>query len=223
MSLFPDHNSREGVMRHRFKLPVILLLLVCFQVVGVMSVDATKVKRRNIAELVNLGDQIIVGKVVSVTDGIDGKNVPYTEVTVEIREAPKGTASGTYTFRQWGLIKPRDMGNGLTNLSVTMDGWPTYSQGEEVVLFLYKEAKLTGLRTTVGLFQGKFTIKDGYVSNVINNEGLFDRVNAKNLNLSEKERGMVESKKGKIPEEMFLSFLRRSVTEKWFFEELGGE
>jgi hypothetical protein len=210
-------------MRHRFKLPVILLLLVCFQVVGVMSVDATKVLKRNIADLVSLGDQIIVGKVVQVTDGIDDQNVPYTEVTVEVRETPKGTASGTYTFRQWGLIKPRDMGNGKTNLSVTMAGWPTYAQGEDVVLFLYKEAKWTGLRTTVGLFQGKFTIKDGYVSNAIHNEGLFEGVKVTRRNLTEKEKGMVQSKRGAIPEEMFLSFLRKSVEEGWFFEEVGGE
>ena len=210
-------------MRHRFKLPVILLLLVCFQVVGVMSVDATKMKKRNIGELVALGDQIIVGKVVSVTDGFGDHNVPYTEVTVEVRETAKGTASGTYTFRQWGLIKPRDMGNGLTNLSVTMDGWPTYAQNEDVVLFLYKEARVTGLRTTVGLFQGKFTIKDGYVSNAMGNEGLFDRINFHRLNLTEKEKGMVQSKRGAIPEEMFLSFLRKSIEEQWFFEELGGE
>jgi hypothetical protein len=188
-----------------------------------MSVDATKVKKRNIADLVALGDQIIVGTVVSVTDGIDAQNVPYTEVTVEVRETHKGTASGTYTFRQWGLIKPRDMGNGMTNLSVTLDGWPTYAQGEGVVLFLYKEAKWTGLRTTVGLFQGKFTIKDGYVSNAIGNEGLFEGVNVAKRNLTEKEKGMVQSKRGKIPEEMFLSFLRKSIEERWFFEELGGE
>jgi len=210
-------------MRHRFRLPVILLLLVCFQVVGVMSVDATKVKQRNIAELIALGEQIIVGEVVSVTDGFDAKNVPYTEVTVEVRETAKGTATGTYTFRQWGLLAPRDMGNGLTNLSVTLDGWPTFAQGEDVVLFLYKEAKLTGLRTTVGLFQGKFTIKDGYVANTINNQGLFDRIDFHRFNLTEKEKGMVQSNKGRIPEEMFLSFLRKSIEEQWFFEEVGGE
>jgi hypothetical protein len=106
---------------------------------------------------------------------------------------------------------------------VTPDGWPTYSQGEKVVLFLWKEAELTGLRTTVGLFQGKFTIEDGYVSNVINNEGLFDGVRVDMDKLTDKEKEMVQMKKGKVPEDLFLSFLRKSVEQKWFPEELGGE
>ena len=103
------------------------------------------------------------------------------------------------------------------------DGWPTYSQGEKVVLFLWKEAEMTGLRTTVGLFQGKFTIEDGYVSNVINNEGLFDGVRVDLNKLTDKEKEMVQMKKGKVPEDLFLSFLRKSVEQEWFPEELGGE
>lgn len=210
-------------MRHRFKLPVVCLLLLCFQVVGVMRAEATKVKRANIADLVSMGDQIVIGKVTQVRDGIDASNVPYTEVTVAVRETAKGDASGAYTFRQFGLTKPRDMGNGLVNLSVTPDGWPTYAQGEEVVLFLYKPAAWTGLRTTVGLFQGKFTIKDGYVANAIDNEGLFTGVRVDKTRLNEKEQAMVEMKGGKISEDMFLSFLRRSVKEQWFPTEVGGE
>ena len=211
-------------MRHRwYKLSVIGLLLMCFQLAGVLPVDATKVMRRNIQELVSMGDQIVVGKVVHVSDGIDAQNVPYTEVTIAVSETPKGTASGSYTFRQFGLIKPRDMGNGLTNLNVTPSGWPTYAQDEKVVVFLYKQAPWTGLRTTVGLMQGKFTIKDGFVANDINNEGLFNGVHVNKRNLTEKEQAMVQMKHGRIPEDVFMSFLRKSTTQKKFFEETGGE
>jgi hypothetical protein len=210
-------------MRHRYNLWVVCLLLISLQLVGATPAGATKVKRANIADLVAMGDQIVIGKVTHVRDGIDASNVPYTEVTVEIRETPKGDARGSYTFRQFGLTKPRDMGNGYTNLNVTPDGWPTYSQGEDVVLFLYKPAAWTGLRTTVGLSQGKFTIKDGYVANAIDNEGLFNGVRVDRTRLTEKEQGMVEMKGGKISEDLFLSFLRKSVEERWFTEEQGGE
>lgn len=210
-------------MRHRYNLAVVALLLMCFQLAVVAPADASKVKRANIADLVSMGDQVVIGKVTQVRDGIDAKGVPYTEVTVQVRETPKGDASGSYTFRQFGLTKPRDMGNGLTNLQVTPDGWPTYASGEEVVLFLYKPAAWTGLRTTVGLFQGKFTIKDGYVANAINNEGLFDGVRVDTSRLSEKEKAMVEMKGGRISEELFLQFLRKSVEEQWFPEQQGGE
>jgi len=210
-------------MKQRYKLPLVCLLLLCFQLVGVMQVDSAQVVRRNIAELVSMGDQIMVGKVAQVRDGFDANNVPYTEVTVSVEETHKGDAKGTYTFRQFGLTKPRDMGNGYVNLNVTPDGWPTYSQGEKVVLFLWKEAEITGLRTTVGLFQGKFTVEDGYVSNVINNEGLFEGVRVDMNKLTDKEKEMVQMKKGKVPEDLFMSFLRKSVEQKWFPTELGGE
>ena len=210
-------------MNSRYKVPLICVLLAAFAFAGVMPTDASKVKRRNIADLVSLGDQIIVGKVTRVTDGLDANSMPFTEVTVHVSETYKGSASGTYTFRQFGLTKPMDMGDGRVNLNVTPDGWPTYSEGEKVVLFLYKAAPQTGLRTTVGLFQGKFTVRDGYVANEINNQGLFDNVNVDRRQLSGKEKEMVQSKAGKIPEEMFYGFLRKSVDQKWFPEETGGE
>lgn len=208
-------------MRARYKIPMIGCLLMCFGLMGVMPADGSTVKKRNIADLMSLGDQVIAGKIVEVRDGFDSNNVPYTEVTVQVRETPKGDATGNYTFRQFGLTAPRDMGNGITNLNVTPDGWPTYSQGEDVVLFLYKAAGWTGLRTTVGLFQGKFVIKDGYITNAINNAGLFDGVRVDRTKLTEKERAMLQQKEGKIPEELFMSFLRKSAEERWFPEEKG--
>jgi len=208
-------------MRARYKFPVIGCLLVCFGLMGVMPADGATVKKRNIADLMSLGDQIITGKISDVRDGFDSNNVPYTEVTIRVSETTKGDATGTYTFRQFGLIAPRDMGDGRTNLNVTPDGWPTYSKDEDVVLFLYKAAGWTGLRTTVGLFQGKFVIEGGFVTNSINNEGLFDGVRVDPSKLTEKERAMLKQKEGKIPEELFMSFLRKSAEERWFPEETG--
>jgi len=205
-------------MRHRFKMPAIGLLLVCLAVVSVVPVDGATVKRRNIGHLVSMGTDIIAGQVTGVSDGFDANGVPYTEVTLRVDEAPKGAASGTYTFRQFGLIEPHDMGNGRVNLNVTPDGWPTYSRGEDVVLFLYKKASLTGLRTTVGLFQGKFMVEDGQITNVISNEGLFRGVNVDRRMLNEKEAAMLNTTKGGVPVETFLSFVNKSVQEQWFTE-----
>lgn len=206
-------------MRHRFRLPVAALLVLFLCAACALNADAATVKHRNLGKLISLGDQIIVGKVLNVRDGIDANNVPYTEVIIDIRETAKGSVDGTYTFRQFGLIAPRDMGNGYTNLNVTPDGWPTYSQGEDVVLFLYKAAGWTGLRTTVGLKQGKFVIEDGYVTNAIGNEGLFAGMTVDKRQLDEKEIAMLEMKQGKVSETIFLSFLRKAVDQKWFPEE----
>src|SRR5262245_18815589 len=78
------------------------------------AAQATSVKKMTVADLVNYGENIVSGRIVSVTDGFDANNLPYTDVTIAIQESIKGTASGNYTFRQFGLTKPRDMGNGRT-------------------------------------------------------------------------------------------------------------
>lgn len=205
-------------MKQRYRVPVVALLLLCVGVMGAVSVDATTVKKQNIGDLISLGEYILVGTVDRVTDGFDANGVPYTEVTVRVDEAAKGVTGGTYTFRQFGLTKPRDMGNGYTNLNVTPDGWATYSAGEEVVLFLYKAAAWTGLRTTVGLFQGKFTVRDGMVTNIINNEGLFDGVRMDKTKLNEKELAMVSQHYGKIDIKTLRSFITKAVDQQWFPE-----
>lgn len=205
-------------MRLPTKAAAFLALLLVLAVAGT-AVHSSTVKKQNVGELIGLGEDIIFGTVVKVTDGFDHNNVPYTEVTVNISETAKGTASGTYTFRQFGLIKPRVMSDGRTNLNVTPDGWPTYSTGEEVALFLYKPAKWTGLRTTVGLFQGKFTVEDGMMTNIVNNEGLFDNLRIDKRQLNEKERAMLDMNYGKVPVDVFKSFVRKSVKQRWFAEE----
>ncbi len=207
-------------MKDLYRIAVVALLLTCSGVLGVVTADASAVRKRNIGDLIAMGDVIIFGTILEVRDGIDANNVPYTEVTLDVSETVKGKAGKTYTFRQFGLIEPRDMGNGLVNLNVTPDGWPTYSQGEEVALFLYKAASLTGLRTTVGLFQGKFTVENGLLTNSIDNEGLFENLRIDTSKLSEKEREMLRLDRGKIPMRVFSSFVTKAIQERWFTPEL---
>src|SRR6185369_15205108 len=107
-------------------------------------------RRQNLANLIAQAEIILHGDVVEVTDGIEN-NLPYTQVKIKVRETLRGTTGPVYTFRQFGLLAPRSMGNGLINYAVRPAGWASYRPHEEVVLFLYKAAKKTGLRTTVGL------------------------------------------------------------------------
>lgn len=212
-------------MRYRYKLPVIGFLLLCFGVLGVLSADASTVKRQNLGDLIALGDIIIRGHITNVTDGIDANNVPYTEVTVNITETLRGNVTGTYAFRQFGLLQPRDMGNGLVNLNTTLDGWARYAPDEEVVLFLYQAAPWTGLRTTVGLFQGKFTIEDGQVANIVDNEGLFENLSYRMgtaPTLDPKTEKMLQVTHGSVSEDVFMSFVRTSVQQNWFVSPEGG-
>jgi hypothetical protein len=168
----------------------------------------------NIVDLVGDSEFIMRGLVKEVIDGFEN-GVPYTQVTVQVSEAFRGQAGEEYTFRQFGLTKPRKMENGKVYLGVTPEGWSKYRQGEEVVLFLYKQASVTGLRTTVGLGQGKLEVSGGNVTSQFGNEGLFENVEVSNNLLNDRDKRMLATKRGPVNTESFISFVRRAVKGKW--------
>ncbi len=176
--------------------------------------QAASVQKRNVVDLIAMAELIFVGEVVTVTDGLDGK-VPYTEITVRVRESLRGYLGSTFTFRQFGLLAPRVMGNGTVNLNVTPEGWPRFTAGEQVMLFLYKPGAITGLRTTVGLFQGKFGIRRNQLKNAIDNLGLFDNIAVESGLLTDKEQQLLTTVRGAVSPEIFVPFVRRVVHEGW--------
>lgn len=173
----------------------------------------TLARRQNVVDLIEHAEIIIRGDVVEVTDGIEN-NIPYTQIRVKVKESLRGGVSGTYTFRQFGLLAPRKMGNGLVNYMVTPAGWSTYRQNEDVILFLYTSAKKTGLRTTVGLGQGKFGINGGRAVSQQGNVGLFGGM-AIDGSLDKTDSAMLQTTHGAVSAEAFLSFVRRAVNDRW--------
>jgi len=168
----------------------------------------------NIVDLIGDSELIVRGMVKEVTDGIEN-GVPYTQVTVTVDEALRGQVGNEYTFRQFGLTKPRSMGNGKVNLSVTPDGWSRYTVGENSMLFLYKRASMTGLQTTVGLGQGKVLFQNGNAVSQFGNDGLFENVEVSNNLLNDKDKRLLATKKGAVNAEGFMSFVRRAVKDRW--------
>lgn len=168
----------------------------------------------NIVDLVRDSDLIVRGVVKELTDGFEN-GVPYTQVTLKVTESFRGKFDADYSFRQFGLLKPRSMGNGKVSLNVTPDGWSKYARGEDVVLFLYRPASKTGLRTTTGLGQGKVLVKGGNVESQFGNAGLFDNVVASDSLLDERDKSLFATKKGPVNADAFMSFLRRAVKDKW--------
>ncbi|PTL84874.1 hypothetical protein [Vitiosangium sp. GDMCC 1.1324] len=192
----------------------VLVLLACL----LFSVDASasSARKRNLVELIQESDSILVGAVQNITDGIDARGVPYTEVTLRVDEKLRGKhEGGTYTFRQFGLRAPRKMSNGRTLMAVTPDGWSRYVKDERVVMFLYAPARITGLQTTVGLQQGKLRISNNRVLNAADNEGLFDGVIVSPSLLKQEEASMLATKRGAVDAEAFLGLVRRAVKENW--------
>jgi hypothetical protein len=168
----------------------------------------------NIVDLIGESEYIIRGFVKEVTDGFEN-GVPYTQVTIRVNEALRGQVGDEYTFRQFGLMQPRKMGNGKVNLSVSPDGWSKYAVGEDTMLFLYKRASMTGLQTTVGLGQGKVVFQGGNAISQLGNTGLFENVDVDANLLNDKDKRLLGTKKGAVNADGFLSFVRRAVKDKW--------
>src|SRR5262245_7199104 len=105
---------------------------------------AMTLRATNIVDLLRESDAIVLGRVASVTDGIDERGVPYTEVTFEIDESLRGTLSGTYKFRQFGLLNPRLTADGQRKMMPAPEGFPRFVPGEQNVLFLHPVAGWTG-------------------------------------------------------------------------------
>ena len=167
----------------------------------------------NIVELLQQSNDIVVGKVENVTDGIDQRGFPYTEVTLRVSETIRGGISGTYTFRQFGLLAPRLTAEGRKMMPAP-EGFPRYTAGAELVLMLRPSARLSGFRMPAGVTGGKFEIGPGRVENDRANVGLFSNVRLEqSLATAKDTRMMVDG--GPANPDTFLSFLRRAVQDRW--------
>ncbi len=206
-------------MGNRYRIAVACVLLLCLASFATTA-SATSMRQSSIVDMLDKAESIVVGKVVALTDGFDKDGFPFTEITLELdEELLNGRDSDrTHVFRQFGLMAPRQMPDGRTNMNVTPEGFPTFAMGEKVVAFLYKAARITGFQTTVGLFQGKFTIQDGQVVNAVSNQGLFKGVSVSGDRLNEVQQKMLQKPSGAVSEDAFLSFLRSAVSERWVDE-----
>jgi hypothetical protein len=169
---------------------------------------------QNVVDLVSHSERILVGEVIGLTDGFDAQGVPYTEVTLRVEDSIHGDNGSTYTFRQFGLLAPRDLGDGRTNLMVSPDGWPRFRANEDVMVFLYQPAQMTGLQTTVGLMQGKFSIVDGQMINEVGNANVFHKVNIDESLLNASEARLVREHH-ELDAQTFVGLVKRAVQEQW--------
>jgi hypothetical protein len=176
---------------------------------------AMSLVEKNVVDLLGESDAIVVGTVGKVTDGIDDRGIPYTEVTLTVSESIRGSLPDTYTFRQFGLMKPRPSSDGTRIMMPAPEGFPRYASGEQVLLFLFPQARRTGLRTTAGLLQGKFTLGPGFAANGTGNVGLFRNVKLEPGLIDESDKRLLATESGAVNSDSFLRFLRRAVQGRW--------
>ena len=175
---------------------------------------ASTVMPMNIVDLLQHSDTIVAGRVQKVADGFDAKGIPYTEVTLQVMDPVRNVSGKTYTFRQFGLEKPRTLPDGRVYLGRPAE-WPTWHKDEAAVLFLYPKARYTGLRTTVGLGYGKLSIANERVMSAHDNRGLFQDVKINRALLDESERHMLETREGPVDAATFRKFLHHAVDGNW--------
>ena len=192
------------------------LLALAFLALALPVAQATKLKKQNLIDLISQSDSIIAGTVKKVSDGIDAKGVPYTEITIAVGASAKGRikTQQDYTFRQFGLLEPRTYPNGHKLLAMTPEAFPTWRQGEYVVAFLFRPASRTGLQTTVGLAQGKFSSANNRMVNDFNNAGLFEGVDINPKLLTREEQAMLKSA-GPVDMRTFMGLVGRTIEKRW--------
>ncbi|MGZ3445718.1 MAG: hypothetical protein ACXWLF_07340 [Myxococcaceae bacterium] len=202
----------QGVVPPRWRAAALLAALAF----APGAARATTVRQHlSIVQLLQESEVIVRGRVASVTDGVDRRGIPYTEVTLQISEALKGQPGRTLSFRQFGLLAPKDMGDGRVNLMVTPAAWATFKKGEESIFFLRKPAAWTGLRTTAGLSQGQFRVSGAGVTNSVDNAGLFEKVVVDPGLLGDTEKRVMGTTRGAVNARGFTSLVKQAVAGKW--------
>ncbi|MBZ5639746.1 MAG: hypothetical protein LAO51_13450 [Acidobacteriia bacterium] len=176
--------------------------------------QALNTKQLNLADMVRQSAEIVSGTVTAVDQGIDQRGLPYTQVQVKVAETIRGTAVPTLTFRQFGLQTAQPAADGRKFLGLVA-GMPRYAKGDQVFLFLSQPSTI-GLRTTVGLEQGRFALRGGNLYNGANNAGLFRGVDLAKARLNVNEKSMVATQQGAVHGDTFLGLVRRAVSEKWW-------
>lgn len=178
---------------------------------------AVQIAPANLTRLLGESDLVVSGKVKSVTDGVDAKGVPYTEVTLLVGSSAKKklNTNSEFKFRQYGLLQSRKMPDGRFLVARAPEGFPTWRADEQVTAFMFKPASKTGLRTTVGLSHGKFTSSGGRMANEHGNRGLFAGVDVNAGLLTPAESAMLRSPSGAVDGATLMSLVNRAVAGKW--------
>lgn len=182
---------------------------------------ALTTKPMNMSDLVRQSEEIVTGTVTEVSQGTDDRGFPYTEIQLRVAEAIRGDARGTLTFRQLGFQTAQPAVDGRRQLNLVA-GMPRYTKGDQVALFLSRTSSI-GLRTTVGLEQGRFALRGGNFENGVKNAGLFRNVDFSKATLDTKEQAVTTTEVGAVNAEAFLGLVRRAVARNWWAKPLKKE
>jgi hypothetical protein len=177
---------------------------------------ASQLVPQNLKQMIHESDVIVTGEVSKITDGVDN-GLPFTEVTMKVNGSIKRdlALNSNYTFRQYGLLKPRKLQDGRYLLPAKIEGMATWTVGEKVTTFMNKPATRTRMSTPVGMAQGKFTYSGAQAANSFDNRGLFKGMTVDPGVLKPNESAMLAKAAGPVEGEVMMNFVKRAVAEQW--------
>ena len=115
--------------------------------------DAAMVKL-SLPQLTSQADVIVRGTVTSQASAWNAQRTAiYTDVTVAVEEAVKGSPAATVTFRIAGGV--------VGDVGMRTSNDPVFQDGEQVIVFLSTQGAAGAV---VGLRQGKYTVRGGTVN-----------------------------------------------------------
>lgn len=200
-----------AVKRHAL-LPGIFIVAA----ISVAPSQASQLVPQNLKQMIHAADVIVTGEVTRITDGVDN-GIPFTEVTMKVNSSIKRdmAVGSSYSFRQYGLLKPRKLQDGRYLLPSKIEGMATWTVGEKATTFMNKPASRTHMSTPVGMAQGKFTYSGTQAANSFDNRGLFRGMSVDPRVLNAKESAMLAKPAGSVEGEVLINFVRRAVKEQW--------
>ncbi len=176
------------------------ILLVASLAVAVVAAPAlaSTVLRFEVEDLVDRAVVIVHGKVVDKSARRSADGAIVTDLEVEVEEALKGFRGQTLTFTVYGGV--------LGTRGSAVAGAPQFEEDEEVLLFLGRMNQ-QGVRTTIGLSQGKYTIRE------VEGRRLAFR-DLEGLRLMDRQSGKVEEAKSEqgVPFDALMERVRERLT-----------
>lgn len=202
-------------MRAKLAGAALTILAIAGLALATGDARAMTLRDTNLVDLIRQSDTIVLGHVTAVSDGVSEMGLPYTEVTVAISEKLRGDEQGTLTFRQIGMMAARPTADGTRIQMAAPEGMPQYGIGEEVLLFMGPQASITGLRTTTGLGNGKFSFGAGSAENTLGNRGIFANISVERGITSANDDRVLSTTVGAVNDADLKALVRRAVSYRW--------
>jgi hypothetical protein len=138
---------------NRFRL-VLVVAIAALALVGAQAALATSVLKFSLQELTKKSDSIVMARVDDAVSKWDAAHKEiYTFYTLSVLQPVKGNRGGT-------TVTLRELGGTVDNVISIVPGMPSFTKGEEVVLFLTQK-DAAGYPWVMGLQQGKYTVSTG--------------------------------------------------------------